>query len=607
MCGIIGMISRRPVAPCLVEGLKNLEYRGYDSAGFTVLMDGDFYTRKDVGRVAKLDPFVAEANGAHIGMAHTRWATHGQPSVANAHPHFSADGRFAVVHNGIIENYSVLREYLKTQGVAFQSETDTEVIPNLIAHEYRNSTVQAVRDAISRLEGTFGLLIMDRDDPNRLIAARRGSPLVIGIGDNEYFAASDIAALIQHTNRVVFLNDGEIAELTMTGYRTSNFEDVTTVHETTQIDWEIEQIEKGGFDHFMLKEIFEQPEALRNTMAGRLRPEEGLVKLGGISGLTDDFIRKLKRVVISACGTAGLIGEYLLEEFARLNVEVEYASEFRYRNPVIGEGELMIVISQSGETADTLAAMREAKTRGATVLGICNVVGSTIARESGMGIYTHAGPEIGVASTKAFTTQVTVMMMLAIQWGRLRGELSSERAMQLVRDLAEIPNKIAQVCEHSDRIKAIAEEYADCRNALYLGRNVNFPIALEGALKLKEISYIHAEGYPAAEMKHGPIALIDENMPCVVITNKEDSIYDKVISNIQEIRARKGRVIVVATEGDEEIIKHSEHVLTVPAVDPLLSPLINVVPLQLLAYHIAVKRGCDVDKPRNLAKSVTVE
>ena len=610
MCGIIGVISKRDVGPLLIEGLKNLEYRGYDSAGMAILKEHDFVTHKTVGRVAKLDEYIPETQGGHIGMAHTRWATHGAPTETNAHPHFSENGRFAVVHNGIIENYSVLREYLINHGVTFLSETDTEVIPQLISHEFRNSTLQAVRDALARLKGTYGLLILDKEDPHRLIAVRQGSPLVIGVGDHEYFAASDISAMVHHTRNVIYLDDGEIAELTLTGYRTSTFGDVTVMHEPTEIDWEIERIEKSGFDHFMLKEIFEQPDALRNTMAGRIIPDQGFVKLGGIGALGDDFIRNMNRVVISACGTAwhaGLVGEYVIEELARVNVEVEYASEFRYRNPVIGKNDLMIVISQSGETADTLAALREAKTKGAKVIGVCNVVGSTIARESGMGVYTHAGPEIGVASTKAFTTQVAVMTMLGIQWGRLRGQLSLEEATELTRQLVQIPDMVARVCEQSDTIKAIAEQYCESRNFLYLGRNVNFPIALEGALKLKEISYIHAEGYPAAEMKHGPIALIDENMPAVVVASHDGTVYEKVLSNIQEIRARKGRIIAIASEGDDEIAKHCTNCIYVPEVHPLLSPIVNIVPLQLLAYHIAVMKGCDVDKPRNLAKSVTVE
>ena len=610
MCGIVGVIARRDVGPLLIEGLKNLEYRGYDSAGFAVLRDGSFISHKVVGRVEQLDPFIEQAAGGQIGIAHTRWATHGVPSEANAHPHFSADGRFAIVHNGIVENYVVLREYLEKQGVVFRSQTDSEVIAQLIAHVFKSSALEAVREAISRLQGTFGLLVLDRMDPHRLIAARQGSPLVIGIGENEYFAASDVAALVQHTRQVVYMNDGEIAELTLTGYRTSTFSDLTVHRESTRVDWEIERIEKGGYEHFMLKEIFEQPEALRNTMAGRVRPEEGLVKLGGIAAMEDDFIRTARRVIISACGTAwhaSLIGSYVIEELARLPVTVEYASEFRYRNPIVGPEDLMIVVSQSGETADTLAALREAKTRGARVMGICNVVGSTIAREAGMGIYTHAGPEIGVASTKAFTTQVAVMLMLGLQWGRLRGNLSRQDAVALTGALADIPRLVAQVCEQSQAIRAVAEQFAQVRNFLYLGRGVNFPVALEGALKLKEISYIHAEGYPAAEMKHGPIALIDENMPVVVIASHDGVVRDKMLSNIEEIRARRGRLIAVAHEGDEEIVRHCDHVIPVPKVHPLLSPLINVVPLQLLAYHIAVLRGCDVDKPRNLAKSVTVE
>jgi glucosamine--fructose-6-phosphate aminotransferase (isomerizing) len=610
MCGIIGIISRRDVAPMLIEGLKTLEYRGYDSAGYAIVKGHEFVYYKNTGRVAQLDDHLAGTEGGHVGIAHTRWATHGAPNQVNAHPHFSADGRFAIVHNGIIENYAVLREYLKKHGIEFKSETDSEVIVQLIMHECKHGVMDAVRSAIARLEGTFGLLVLDREDPNRLIAARRGSPLVIGVGDNEYFAASDVSALVQYTRQVVYLNDGEIADLAVTGYRTSTFSDVTVVSEPTTIDWEIEQIEKGGFDHYMIKEIFEQPEALRNTTAGRVKAAEGAVRMGGLKTLTDDFVRNLRRVVISACGTAwhaGLVGEYMIEELARLNVEVEYASEFRYRNPLIGPDDLMIVISQSGETADTLAAMREAKTRGTPVLGVCNVVGSTIAREAGMGIYTHAGPEIGVASTKAFTTQVAVMAMLAIVWGRLRGNLTQEKAVELTTELERIPGLIEKFCsEQNDAIRSLAEKYADCNNFLYLGRGINFPIALEGALKLKEISYIHAEGYPAAEMKHGPIALIDENMPAVVIATK-DATFEKVVSNIQEIRARKGRVIAVATEGSTEIENYSTDVIYVPEVHPMLCPLVNVVPLQLLAYHIAVLRGCDVDKPRNLAKSVTVE
>ncbi len=598
------------MGPALIQGLKNLEYRGYDAAGFAVVRDGELIVRKVAGRVAQLEVHLPDADGAHVGMAHTRWATHGAPTQANAHPHVSADGRFAVVHNGIIENYRVLRELLEQRGVHFASETDSETVAHLIMHEWRGDTLAAVYAAAARLKGTFGLLVIDRDEPGRLIAVRQGSPLVIGVAEGELFAASDASAIVQHTRQVIYLEDGEVAELTLEGYKTSTFDHVDTTRRPEAIDWEIEAIERGGFEHFMLKEIFEQPAALRNTFAGRLRPEEGEIVLGGIRNLSGETIRGLKRVILTGCGTAwhaGLVGEYAIEELARLNVEVEYASEFRYRNPVVGPGDLLIAISQSGETADTLAALREARLRGAEVMGICNVVGSTIAREAGVGVYTHAGPEIGVASTKAFTAQVAVLLMLAIQWGRMRGELTQAAAAELTRELARVPDLVGRVCAQTETIKEIAAELAGCQNALYLGRGPNFPIALEGALKLKEISYIHAEGYPAAEMKHGPIALIDERMPVVVVTGHDEVNYEKTISNIQEIRARSGRVFAVASEGDGEIGRLAERVIEVPAVHPLIAPLVNVVPLQLLAYHIAALRGCEIDKPRNLAKSVTVE
>ncbi|MEN6625168.1 MAG: glutamine--fructose-6-phosphate transaminase (isomerizing) [Candidatus Sumerlaeia bacterium] len=610
MCGIIGAIARHDVGSTLIEGLKNLEYRGYDSAGMAVIRDGSFVVRKEVGRVDQLDQYIGDTAGGRIGIAHTRWATHGAPTQVNAHPHLSNDGRFAIVHNGIIENYAVLRELLEKYGVKFVSQTDSEVVAQLIAHEARGGAAEPIREAVLRLEGTFGLLILDRENPDRLVAVRQGSPLLIGIGEGEYYAASDAAAILAHTRQVIYLEDGEIAEITLDGYQTRTFANEPVVRAPARIDWEIESIEKGGYPHFMLKEIMEQPQALRNCFAGRLRPTEGTVRLGGIAALEEDFLRRLSRVIITGCGTAwhaGLVGEYLLEELARLSVEVEYASELRYRNPVIGYGDLLVAISQSGETADTLAALREARLRGARVMGICNVVGSTIAREAGMGVYTHAGPEIGVASTKAFVTQVAALSMLAIQWGRLRGVLSRVDASRLADALENIPEQIRRVGEQSDHIRSIAEAYADTANALYLGRGINFPIALEGALKLKEIAYIHAEGYPAAEMKHGPIALIDERMPVVVIATEDKVTHDKVLSNIHEIRARKGRVIAIATEGDTEIAGHASHTIYVPRVPAILSPLVNVVPLQLLAYHAAAIRGCEIDKPRNLAKSVTVE
>jgi len=609
VCGIVGVIARRSVAPLLLEGLKRLEYRGYDSAGIATI-DGDkILCRKVVGRVEQLDPFVEnqELPGT-IGIAHTRWATHGAPSIANAHPHFDDSGDIAIVHNGIIENYTALREYLAGRGHKFRSETDTEVIAHLIAEYGDGGLLHAVRQTARRLQGTFGLVVLSRRDPNRLIAVRQGSPVVLGIGDQEYFVASDVAAIVNNTRQVIFLDDGEIAELTLTGYRTSTFDDVTVLKDATEIDWEIEAIEKGGFEHFMLKEIFEQPEALENTFRGRLRPGEDRIFMGGIRALSDDTLRSLKRIIISACGTswhAGLIGEYQIEELARIPVEVEYASEFRYRNPLVGEEDLTIVISQSGETADTLAALREAKAKGSLVMGICNVVGSTIARESGMGVYTHAGPEIGVASTKAFVAQCAVLAMFSLHLGRLR-TLSPEGFKSLVDQLAATPDLVRRALESADLVKQIAEEFAGSRNFLFLGRGINFPVALEGALKLKEISYIHAEGYPAAEMKHGPIALIDENMPVVILATR-DAVYDKVLSNIAEVKARNARVIAVATEGDTALAEMVDRVIYVPETKPLFAPFVTAIPLQLLAYYTAVLRGCDIDKPRNLAKSVTVE
>jgi glutamine---fructose-6-phosphate transaminase (isomerizing) len=609
MCGIVGIVSKQNVAPLLLEGLKRLEYRGYDSAGVAVIHNGAFRCEKVVGRVSQLDAVVDETFTGTIGIAHTRWATHGAPTVLNAHPHFDEKNRIALVHNGIIENFLSLREFLIKKGHHIASETDSELIAHLIDEYMDGNLLAAIQRALKHLEGTFGLLILTLDDPHRLIAARRGSPVCIGIGEDEYIVASDISAFVHRTRQVIYLRDGEMAEVTPTGYRTLTFGDVTTLHAPDEITWEIDAIEKGGFDHFMLKEIFEQPNALRNTLAGRVRSgAEKIVRLGGISSITDDELRSLKRIIISACGTAwhaGLIGEYMLEELARVPVEVEYASEFRYRNPILGPGDLAVFISQSGETADTLAALREAKAKGARVMGICNVVGSTIATDAGIGCYTHAGPEIGVASTKAFTTQMAAVAMLSLQLGRLRN-LSPEVYSGIFDDLVRLPDLIERVLQTNDEVKEIATTFADTRNCLYLGRGINFPIALEGALKLKEISYIHAEGYPAAEMKHGPIALIDENMPIVVIAI-QDPVYDKVMSNIQEIRARKGRIIAVATEGDDKIKQMVERVIYVPPITPLLSPFLTVVPLQLLAYHIAALKGCDIDKPRNLAKSVTVE
>ncbi|MCX7048973.1 MAG: glutamine--fructose-6-phosphate transaminase (isomerizing) [Candidatus Sumerlaeota bacterium] len=608
MCGIMGVVSRRNITPMLLEGLKRLEYRGYDSAGIAVLRDGAFQCEKVVGRVNQLEAFVSDPkNECAIGIAHTRWATHGAPSVRNAHPHFDENHRIALVHNGIIENYAALKELLVKKGRKIVSETDSELIAHLIAEYMNGNLMAAIQKALAHLEGTFGLLILSRDDPHRMIAARRGSPVVIGIGEGEYYVASDVSAFAQYTRQVVYLSDGEMAELTPTGYRTMTFDDVTLVRETDKVTWEIDAIEKGGYEHFMLKEIFEQPAALRNTLAGRVRAEEGRARLGGIT-IPDEELRSLQRIVISGCGTAwhaGLVGEYMIEELARIPTEVEYASEFRYRNPILGARDLAIFISQSGETADTLAAMREAKAKGSRVMGICNVVGSTIARESGMGAYTHAGPEIGVASTKAFTTQMAALAIFALQLGRLR-DLSPEEFAALLEDLSHVPQLMETVLKTDAAVKELVPLFMKNNNCLYLGRGINFPIALEGALKLKEISYIHAEGYPAAEMKHGPIALIEKDMPVVVIA-VQDPTYEKVISNIEEIRARQGCVIAIATEGDIRILNVANHVIYVPPIKPILTPFLTVIPLQLLAYHIAAAKGCDIDKPRNLAKSVTVE
>jgi glucosamine--fructose-6-phosphate aminotransferase (isomerizing) len=607
MCGIIGTISQQDVVPKLLEGLKRLEYRGYDSAGLAIIRDNKYLSHKQVGRIDELKANVGEQFNGNIGIAHTRWATHGAPSQANAHPHFDCKHQIAIVHNGIIENYGSLREYLTKRGHTFRSETDSEVIAHLIEEHYEDNFVRAVQRSLAMLDGAYGVLILNLNDPNRLIAARKGSPLVIGVGEKEYYAASDIAAFLPYTRQVIHIDDGEIVEVFLNGMRTSTLSDQTVIKEIEEIDWEIDEIEKGGYPHFMLKEIFEEPRAMEDAFRGRLLDKENDARLRGLEEVNGE-LRSLQRIIITACGTAwhsGLVGEYLIEEKARVPVEVEYASEFRYRNPILTPEDLVIAVSQSGETADTLAAVREAKTKGAKTLGVVNVVGSTIAREVDAGVYTHAGPEIGVASTKAFVTQMAAMAMIALRLGRLRS-LSLEEGKELIEGLRSLPQKMEKVLESSDKIRSIAEQYAAKRNFLYLGRGYNFPIALEGALKLKEISYIHAEGYPAAEMKHGPIALIDEEMPAVVIAPRDD-VYPKILSNIQEIRARNGSVIAIATEGDPDIQQFSDHVIYVPPTLPFLTPFLTVVPCQLLAYHIAVLRGCDVDKPRNLAKSVTVE
>ncbi|HET7226198.1 MAG TPA: glutamine--fructose-6-phosphate transaminase (isomerizing) [Candidatus Eisenbacteria bacterium] len=610
MCGIVGYVGHRPCLPILVEGLKRLEYRGYDSAGVAIQNGDGLKVVKAAGKIRELESRLArESLPGTSGIAHTRWATHGEPNDVNAHPHVDGVGRLALVHNGIIENYAVLKAALKAEGHVFTTDTDTEVLAHLIEkHRARGLKLElAVCAALADVEGTYGIAVMSADEPGTVIGARKGSPLVVGIADGEYFLASDVAPIIDHTRQVVYLDDGEMAVLTPDGFHTATVTAERIDKAVHEVEWDLTQIEKSGFDHFMLKEIFEQPAAMRNSMRGRLDTKEGLVRLGGLN-MTTEEMREIRRLIILGCGTswhAGLIGEYMIEEHARIPVEVEYASEFRYRNPIVREGTCVLVISQSGETADTLSAMREAQRKGARALGIVNVVGSTIARESDGGVYIHAGPEIGVASTKAFTCQVTVLALLTLALGRTRA-MSAETGIQLARALDDAPGQVEQILSRSAEVRKIAEQYKHHNNFLYLGRGYQFPVALEGALKLKEISYIHAEGYPAAEMKHGPIALIDRNMPVVFMCTR-DSAYDKVMSNMMEVRSRRGSIIAIATEGDTDVARLADHVIYVPQTLPMLQPMLSVVPLQLLAYHIAVLRGCDVDQPRNLAKSVTVE
>ncbi|MGD9141810.1 MAG: glutamine--fructose-6-phosphate transaminase (isomerizing) [bacterium] len=610
MCGIIGYIGDKELVPLLVEGLERLEYRGYDSAGIAVQWNGHVRVEKVSGKISRLKERVKDLNlESTTGIGHTRWATHGAPSVTNAHPHVDCDSRIAVVHNGIVENYRVLRDLLLKEGHKFTTETDTEVLAHLIERFCKRGQPleKAVKNALRMVEGTYGIAVISADDPGKIVAARHGSPLVIGVGNEEFFVASDVAAIIGHTRDVVYLNDGEVSVLTRQGFSTVTADDQEITKEIEKITWDLEMAEKSGFPHFMLKEIFEQPTSLRNAMAGRIIPETGTAHLGGVN-LTEEEIANLSRIVITACGTswhAGLIGEYLMEEYLRIPVEVEYASEFRYRDPILDKNDLVVVISQSGETADTLAAMREGRSKGAKAYGICNVVGSTIAREADGGTYLHAGPEIGVASTKAFTSQITVLVLLTMYLARKR--LSGFRhGSDLARALVAVPDQVQGILDQSEKIRDVAVEYSTHNNFLYLGRGYNFPVALEGALKLKEISYIHAEGYPAAEMKHGPIALIDDKMPVVVIALR-DSAYEKIMGNVEEVKARGGRVLAIASEGDEEIAGKVDQVIYIPATIPGLSPILSVIPLQLLAYHIAVLRGCNVDQPRNLAKSVTVE
>jgi glucosamine--fructose-6-phosphate aminotransferase (isomerizing) len=608
MCGIVGITGQHEVVGTLLEGLRRLEYRGYDSAGIAVVDGGRLVVHKREGKIRNLEADLPwDSLRGKCGIAHTRWATHGEPNRVNAHPHLDTDGRVAVVHNGIIENFSALRTQLQKRGRVFLSDTDTEVLAHLISDFYHGNLEQAVQRALKLCVGTYGIAVVHADEPGKIVGARRGSPLVVGVGQGTNFLASDVAAILGQTRQVIYLDDGEMVVLTPDNVVTTTIDNREITKEIEEITWDLEQIQKGGHPHYMLKEILEQPETIENAFRGRILPESGDVKLGGLR-LTDWEVRNIRRIIILACGTsyhAGLIGEYLIEEYARIPVEVEYASEFRYRSPIIEPGTLCLTISQSGETIDTLEAMREAKRKGAKVLGITNVVGSTIARESDGGVYTHAGPEIGVASTKAFTSQVTILALLTILLGR-RTYISTDFGLRVIRELQAIPGKVRRILETSDKIREIALAYKDHTNFLYLGRGYNFPIALEGALKLKEISYIHAEGYPAAEMKHGPIALIDPQMPVVVICTRDGS-YEKIKGNVQEVRARKGKIISVVTEGEDEICRLSDHVITIPESLDMLTPLLSVVPLQLLAYHIAVLRGEDVDQPRNLAKAVTVE
>jgi glucosamine--fructose-6-phosphate aminotransferase (isomerizing) len=611
MCGIVGYIGDHEAAPLLLEGLRRLEYRGYDSAGLTVCANGTLDTRKRAGKITDLmKALEGDLPRGTVGIAHTRWATHGAPTTRNAHPHHDDSGEIAVVHNGIIENAGVLRQKLKELGHQFCSDTDTEVLAHLIEEAYEDNLEGAVAAALAQVEGTYGIAVVSSRDPNKLVAARNGSPLLLGLcDDNCYFVASDAAAVVEHTRDVVYLDDGEVAVLGREGYRTLDLKGRPLAKEVSHVSWDLETIEKGGFRHYMLKEIFEQPSSVRDTMRGRLLEAEGAARLGGLSScLPWQEIENFNRVVLTACGTswhAALIGEYMLEEFTRLPVETEYASEFRYRDPVLDERSLVIAISQSGETADTLAALREAKKRGARAVSIVNVVGSTIARAADCGVYIHAGPEIGVASTKAFTSQVVALALFSLYFGRSAG-VAKRRGHELVAAMRRLPDQISEILGRNDEVRQLAELYHHHRNFLYLGRGYNFPVALEGALKLKEISYIHAEGYPAAEMKHGPIALIDENMPVVFIAPR-DSVYQKVLSNIEEVKARGGRVIAITTDGNGELHALADHVISVPSTLEMLQPVLTVIPLQLLAYHIAVLRGCDVDQPRNLAKSVTVE
>jgi len=612
MCGIVAYVGPKQAYPVLIKGLQRLEYRGYDSAG-VALLNGGLSMHKAKGKVSDLEEFVKDKNlDGTIGIAHTRWATHGIPNQINAHPHYSQTKSLAIIHNGIIENYSSLKEELMSRGYEFESETDTEVLVNLIEDIQLNEKVEldeAVRIALNQVIGAYAIVILSVYHPNTLICARKGSPLVIGIGQDDFYVASDATPIIEYTKNVVYLEDEEVAIVTRNEeLKIKSIKNKEKTPYVQQLEWNLHELEKGGYDHFMLKEIYEQPRSIKDSMRGRLNALQGIVSLGGIKDYEPKLL-KAKRIIIVACGTswhAGLVGEYLFEDLARIPVEVEYASEFRYRNPIIDEDDVLIAISQSGETADTLAAIELAKEKGATILGICNVVGSSIARATDAGSYTHAGPEIGVASTKAFTAQVTILTLMALRMAQMKGTIPTNRFMQILNELEILPDKVKEALDEDKTIRNISDEFQNVANFLYLGRGYNFPVALEGALKLKEISYIHAEGYPAAEMKHGPIALIDENMPVVFIAPNK-GIYDKVVSNIQEVKARNGKVIAIVTKGDKTIREIADYVIEIPETEEMLVPILATIPLQKLAYYIAILRGCNVDQPRNLAKSVTVE
>ena len=613
MCGIVAYLGQQNAYEIIIKGLQRLEYRGYDSAGIALHQKGDIHVFKQKGKVKDLQDYIADKDtSSGLGIGHTRWATHGLPNDTNAHPHQSGNKQISLVHNGIIENYAVLKQELEQRGHLFLSETDTEVLVHLIEdiqEKSKLSLFEAVRVALSEVVGAYAIVVIDKRNPNQLIAARKSSPLVIGIGEDEYFLASDATPIVEYTKNVIYLDDDEIALINLNeGLTLKTISNEIKTPYIQELEMQLEALEKGGYEHFMLKEIYEQPQSILDSMRGRINITKSLVGLGGIKNYEEKLLNA-NRLIFVACGTswhAGLVGEYLFEEIARIPVEVEYASEFRYRNPIINENDVVIAISQSGETADTLAAIKIAKERKATIIGICNVVGSSISRETDCGSYTHAGPEIGVASTKAFTAQVTILTLMAMMIGKRKGTINAEKFNRLVVEMNSIPEKLKTVLKQDKLIEKIANIYHESNNALYLGRGINFPLALEGALKLKEISYIHAEGYPAAEMKHGPIALIDEEMPVFVIATK-DSSYEKIVSNIQEVKARKGKIIAIVSEGDTEVKKIADHYIEIPKCDELLVPLLATVPLQLLSYHIAVMRGCNVDQPRNLAKSVTVE